>query len=56
MKYVLHSKLNKGFWSNECGWVKDIKSATRFDNDYVKMWPNASIINDNEWIVVNYNE
>ncbi len=59
MKYVIHSKSERGFWSNELGWCFDIESATRFPQSYVKMWTVPIIIStnsDHEWVVVSYDE
>lgn len=60
MKYVIHSKSERGFWSNKQGWVYGIGQATKFDDDYVKMWgfPSScpTLAKDAEWIVVKYDE
>ena len=59
VEYIIHSRSEHGFWNNEDGWVCDIKDATRFNEDYVKMWSTPSILSkddDQEWIQVYYNE
>lgn len=59
MEYILHSKSERGFWSNKDGWSYDIVSATRFYEDYVKMWPMPTVLSKNhdaEWMVVKYED
>jgi hypothetical protein len=59
MEYVIHSKSERGFWSNKDGWGCDIADATRFHEEHVKMWPKPNILSagsDHEWIVVYYSE
>jgi len=59
MKYVIHSKSERGFWSNSLGWVFNIKDATIFDSSYPKLWKKPTVLtagNDGEWIVVEYDE
>lgn len=57
MKFVIHSKSERGFWSNVTGWVYDIESATRFDAEEVEKYHAPCVItsgNDAEWMVVLY--
>lgn len=54
MEYVIHSKSERGFWSNVFGWVYSVKEATIFTNtDYSLP---MTIKMDAEWMPVKYDE
>jgi len=56
MKYVIHSKINKGFWNLDFGWASQISAATAYNETEMKRW--ALLVKamslDSEWIVVEY--
>jgi hypothetical protein len=60
MIYVIHSKSETGFWSNDLGWVFDIEDATEFDEreEHGTMLESTNLPmsagNDAEWMVVCY--
>jgi hypothetical protein len=59
MKYIIHSKSERGFWSNKTGWVYSIKDATVYDDIRVLKQPKPVILskeNDAEWLVYTYDE
>lgn len=54
MKYVIHSKSERGFWNSNLGWVYQITKATKFParNYYLPV----TALMDAEWIVYCYDE
>lgn len=57
MLYVIESESEKGFWSNEDGWVYDIASATTFTTSDATM-SNLPMSrgNDAKWRVYSYDD
>lgn len=55
-EYVVHSKKERGFWSNKLGWVYDIESADRYSGDDVFFKPFIVNVPDAEWLPVLYKD
>lgn len=55
--YVIMSRSEAGFWSNNIGWVFDIKDATVFsESELLKSRLPISKGNDATWIPVRFDE
>ena len=58
MKYVIHSKSERGFWNNDVGWVYAIHFATQFSKEEklkVAQFPLTEGY-DAEWLVYTYED
>lgn len=59
MKYVIHSKSERGFYNRQLKWVKYIEKATKFSRltrfDPMFVTPPTKN-NDIEWIICEYSE
>ncbi len=57
MKYIIHSKSEKGFWNVKRGWVYNLKQATQFSKETKnKMIKPFNRANDSKFIVAEYDE
>ena len=57
MKYVIHSKSERGFWHNKLGWVYAIKTATKFNWQHVEhLELPLSKNSDAEWLIIEYTD
>ena len=59
MKYVIHSKSERGFWNHKQGWVYGIAQASKFVNPSLinpKFNLPSTKEGDAEWIVYKYDE
>lgn len=57
MKFVIHSKSERGFWHNKLGWVYGAAQATKFtksEKSFLRL--PLSTNNDAEWYVYKYEE
>lgn len=63
-KYVIHSKSERGFWSDKVGWCYNINNATTFNKmeaikfSFEGQWKPKILTkcDDPEWIVSEYGE
>ena len=55
MKYIIHSKSERGFWHNKMGWVYRASTATKYTAEQKDNY-RLPIGKDVEWIVFEYSE
>lgn len=57
MKYIIHSKSERGFWHSRMGWVYSASTARKFtEQERETLHLPISSGNDTEWIVYTYDE
>lgn len=59
MKYVIHSRSERGFWNNKQGWVYGAAQATKFNAQEQLVFEHSLPLTskkDAEWMVYCYDE
>ena len=56
MRYVIHSKSERGFWNNTDGWCVNVNDGDIYGEDQLDQYLPLSSGNDAEWLCVDYGD